>query len=290
MHSKKQQHGDTVITVGPDAEDQCSDQFSESGEQRSALTKDVSCSTAAGPPSAAAAAGTHDAGDEGGSNPCLRGLANNLHYVTFMPLIIIGVLQDIDVVMAAGICVGIVCTLILVGGLLKRGGYIKVWPKKFDLFNLVLYGAMIPVGVLQNTWLLHWVSVWTNAGNALFMWATILLPCRNFVMDSVADRVPAVVVNHPLLRRMALLIACTWATALSVMTVAAIIPPATRQHPTNLHLMTILCGYVLGFGPLLVAMVLQHVISHIYRKRMRQEFEQHAKQQEEAAAHNQSQV
>jgi hypothetical protein len=113
------------------------------------------------------------------------------------------------------------------------------------------------------------------------MQATILLPCNNFVMDSVTDRVPDRIVNHPLIRRMALSVSVLWACALTVMTVAAIIPAATRKHPTDLTLMTILCGYVLGFGPLLVAMVLQHTITFVFRRKLKLELEQYMLQKQQ---------
>jgi hypothetical protein len=61
-----------------------------------------------------------------GQNHVFMVFAHHMHYLTFLPLIIIGVLQDINVVLAAVICVCIVCFLLLTGFFLKRGGYIKV--------------------------------------------------------------------------------------------------------------------------------------------------------------------
>eukprot|EP00775_Hariotina_reticulata_P005337 gene5337-5574_t len=243
-----------------------------------ALAKDAADSPAA------LMKGSQESPPSSGQNRVITLLAKNIHYFTFLPLITIGILQDINIVLAAGINVAIVCLLLLTGFFLKRGGYIKVYPKKFDLFNLCLYGALIPIGLLQHAWLLHWISVYTNGGNMLFMWATILLPCNNFVMDSVSDRVPNSLINHRLIRRMALAIALVWAHALTIMTIAAIIPPATHHHPTHLTLMTILCGYVFGFGPLLVAMILQHTITFLFRRKLKGEYEQqhvlHTQQQQ----------
>jgi hypothetical protein len=63
-------------------------------------------------------------------------LANYLHLTTFLPLAIITILQDVDLGMAAVICVAEIIFFMLVGFVLYRTRYIKVFPKKYDVFNL----------------------------------------------------------------------------------------------------------------------------------------------------------
>jgi len=110
--------------------------------------------------------------------------------------------------------------------------------------------------------------------------ATILLPCTdNFVMHSVRDRLPPEAVNTPLARRMALLIALTWATALTLMTAGASIPIAVKLHPTWPHPGNMVATYVLGFGPLLMAFPIQLAVAHVYKKKLMAQFQQQQQQQ-----------
>lgn len=103
-------------------------------------------------------------------------------------------------------------------------------------------------------------------------------------MHSIRDRVPDHVARLPLMRRMAFLIALTWAIALTIMTAGAIIPVVAKLHPTKPSPANIIATYVLGFGPLLLAMPVQHIISHVYRKKMMQQLQAHREQQEREAA------
>jgi hypothetical protein len=81
---------------------------------------------------------------------------------------------------------------------------------------------------------------------------------------------------------MALLIALSWAIALTLMTAGAIIPIVAKLHPTQPHRGNMIATYVLGFGPLLLALPIQHIISHVYRKKLTKQ--QQARLQAEAAA------
>lgn len=56
----------------------------------------------------------------------LRVLAHNMHFVTFLPLIIMSVLQDVHLFLAALISTCLVVTFLLVGFILHRNHYIKV--------------------------------------------------------------------------------------------------------------------------------------------------------------------
>lgn len=55
-----------------------------------------------------------------------RVLAGNLHYVTFLPLVLISVLQSINILAAAITCTGLVCLFILVSYCCHKAGYVKV--------------------------------------------------------------------------------------------------------------------------------------------------------------------
>lgn len=56
----------------------------------------------------------------------LKGVASNLHYVTFLPLIIISILQDINIVAAAAACTSLVLLLIFTSFCCYRAGFVKV--------------------------------------------------------------------------------------------------------------------------------------------------------------------
>jgi hypothetical protein len=115
--------------------------------------------------------------------------------------------------------------------------------------------------------------------------STIILPCTdNFVMHSIRDRVPPHVSRLPLMRRMALLIALTWAISLTIMTAGATIPIAVKLHPTWPHPGNIIATYVLGLGPLLLALPIQHIISHVYRKKLMKQQQAHLQAEAAAAA------
>jgi hypothetical protein len=56
----------------------------------------------------------------------LRVLAGNLHYVTFLPLVLISALQSINILAAAITCTGLVCFFILVSYCCFKAGHVKV--------------------------------------------------------------------------------------------------------------------------------------------------------------------
>lgn len=49
---------------------------------------------------------------------------------------------------------------------------LQVFPKPYDLFNLALYGSMVVLAIVARSWLLLYIGVLTNAGNAAFMWVS----------------------------------------------------------------------------------------------------------------------
>jgi hypothetical protein len=76
-------------------------------------------------------------------------------------------------------------------------------------------------------------------------------------MDNIRDRLPDSVARHPLAKRMALYLSTTWAVALSVMAVAALVPAVANVPPGHMGLMILLCSYVFGIGPIVVATIVQ---------------------------------
>lgn len=56
----------------------------------------------------------------------LRGVSHNLHYFTFLPLILISVFQDINLQLGTLLCTGIVVCILLLSFIGHRAGYIKV--------------------------------------------------------------------------------------------------------------------------------------------------------------------
>lgn len=103
-------------------------------------------------------------------------------------------------------------------------------------------------------------------------------------MHSIRDRVPPHVARLPLMRRMALLIALTWAISLTLMTAGAIIPIVAKLHPTQPHPGNMIATYILGFGPLLLALPIQHIISHVYRKKKTKQQQEHLQREAAVAA------
>lgn len=97
-------------------------------------------------------------------------------------------------------------------------------------------------------------------------------------MHSVRDKAPEQVVKTPLMQRMALLIALNWATALTLMTAGSIIPLATGLAPGQMPMGLMVVTYVLGYGPLLLALPIQMILMHVYRKKIRQRYQQHLQQ------------
>lgn len=56
----------------------------------------------------------------------MKGLAHNLHYVTFLPLILIGVLADVSLLLAAAVCTSLVACILLLSYCCFRCGHVKV--------------------------------------------------------------------------------------------------------------------------------------------------------------------
>ncbi|KAF6265961.1 hypothetical protein COO60DRAFT_771840 [Scenedesmus sp. NREL 46B-D3] len=197
-------------------------------------------------------------------------LANHLHLSTFLPLAIITILQDVNLGLAAVVCVAEITFFMLLGFVLYRTSYIKVFPKKYDVFNFQLYLTITILAYAAPHWLHNWLSFYVNVSNATFMWWTILLPCFDcFVMDNVRDRLPDCVARHPLAQHMALALSITWAVALSIMAAAALVPAVANVPPGSMGLMIILCSYVFGIGPIIVATLVQAIISYVFKKRIR---------------------
>ena len=59
----------------------------------------------------------------------------------------------------------------------------QVFPKPFDLFNLALYGSMIPLSLAAKTWLQLYMGLLTNAANAGFMWVSDMTCCHKYLVQ-----------------------------------------------------------------------------------------------------------
>jgi hypothetical protein len=104
-------------------------------------------------------------------------------------------------------------------------------------------------------------------------------------MHSVRDRIQEPIIRHPLVKRMALLISLLWAVALTIMTAGAAIPVTLARNPQLTPMRGIkIVVPVLSFGPLLLAVPLQLIIAHIYRKKIAQHYQQQQQQQAAAVA------
>lgn len=105
------------------------------------------------------------------------------------------------------------------------------------------------------------------------------------MMHSVRDRVPDFVARLPLMRRMALAVSLTWAGALTLMTAGSAMAVHARLHPTQQGIKgLVIAANVLAFGPLLLALPVQLVLTHVYRKRMMRQKEAHDAEVAAAAA------
>jgi hypothetical protein len=60
------------------------------------------------------------------SSKLLRVMGHNLHYFTFLPLVIISILQDINLLLAAVINTSIVTLILLLSYICHRAGVVKV--------------------------------------------------------------------------------------------------------------------------------------------------------------------
>lgn len=72
----------------------------------------------------ASAAG--DVAVESRGRKLLRGLAYNMHYLTFLPLIIMSVLQDVNLLVAAIISAFLVTCILILSCICYRAGVVKV--------------------------------------------------------------------------------------------------------------------------------------------------------------------
>jgi uncharacterized membrane protein (DUF485 family) len=101
-------------------------------------------------------------------------------------------------------------------------------------------------------------------------------------MHTVRDRIPEPIVSGALVKRMALLTASTWAVALTVMTAGTAIPIIIKHNPQLApSTLSKVATLVLVFGPLVVAVVLTLVITHVYKKKITEHYQQLQQQQEQ---------
>jgi hypothetical protein len=96
------------------------------GEYRAELldadhSLDVSSSGADQPHS-----GQTEAAAEPWQTKVIKGLAHNMHYFTFLPLILIGVLSDVSLLLAAAVCTSLVACILLLSYCCFRCGHVKV--------------------------------------------------------------------------------------------------------------------------------------------------------------------
>jgi hypothetical protein len=73
-----------------------------------------------------------------------------------------------------------------------------VFPKPFDIFNLCLYGSMIPLSALAHGWLATYMGLLTTAANAVFMWVSA--PGQTVQAGHAAHAVCTLSSTHPLHR------------------------------------------------------------------------------------------
>lgn len=103
-------------------------------------------------------------------------------------------------------------------------------------------------------------------------------------MHTVRDRIPEPVVSGALVKRMALLTAATWAVALTVMTAGTAIPIIIKHNPQlTPSTLSKVATLVLVFGPLVVAVLLTFVITHVYKKKITEHYQQLQQQQQATA-------
>lgn len=75
----------------------------------------------------------------------MRSLGHNLHYLTFLPLVLLGVLQVFNVLLAAALSTAVACLILLLGFRCHKAGHVKVCDNR----NSSSWGAMGPRGALQ---------------------------------------------------------------------------------------------------------------------------------------------
>lgn len=207
-------------------------------------------------------------------------ISANWHYLTFLPIIIISVLQDINILLGCVICLCV--ALVSVAGNVLFTYVLKeqrVCPKAYDCFNVTLWTLLTAAAATHPHWLYTYVNILVNSTNSGFMimsmlWGALVprasrLHVDNFVMQSVKDRLPPTVVSHPLAHAMTLWIAGVWHAALLIMLAGSIVNLRLQRHPTEVTTAAIVCVYVLGIGPMLIAVVLQKIIVRVYRPRLR---------------------
>jgi len=126
----------------------------------------------------------------------------------------------------------------------------------------------MPIAATQPQWMGHWLQVWVTGGTCLFMWVTIFFTKYNFVHDTMKDKVPREHWDKPIIFAFARAIALAWGIALLVMTAASLVVAIIPHEHGNDTLIDILCNYVFGIGPLVVAAVAQHIIIRRYTRRI----------------------
>jgi len=96
----------------------------------------------------------------------LKGVASNLHYVTFLPLITISVLQDINIVAAAAACTSMVLLLILASFCCYRAGFVKVGSEQQLMSSGVSGRAVISIPCTTST--PHWPTMFSQCPPGYF--------------------------------------------------------------------------------------------------------------------------
>lgn len=184
------------------------------------------------------------------------------HLLSFAPLVVIIVLQDVHLKLAIVLNTAL-CICLAVGNFcFHRMSVIQAYPKLLDTFLLAFYGSLIPVAYTQTAWLLQWVNVLHHGTVAGFMWLSILMPCwDNFVLEGFRDCLPEPQCSLHSTHAAALHAAQGWAVALTVMALAALGPVLSNSVHTA-GAVYIVCDYVLGLAPLATAALL-----HIYYRR-----------------------
>lgn len=199
-------------------------------------------------------------------------LASSSKFASFAPLAVLPALRDTHAIAALAACTAISLLTLAATFLLKRRQAIRIWPKRLDLLSLLVYASMLVAACFREHAVGVWASAVQNTALFVFMFATVLLGTP-FTADWAKDSAPPQAWSTPLFKWSCDSVAWLWSAAMAVMAVGSIATaarpdwrpqgPGKGPPPAEFWIF----GVALGLGPLPIAIIGQHVLVHIARKR-----------------------
>lgn len=190
-------------------------------------------------------------------------------YASFAPMIVVGVIPDIRLAALVSACIALFN--FGVSSLLYWLRVYKIWPKVFELVNIAIYLTIMVLSFVRPKFTQLWLPLFTSGLTGTYFVASLLAK-RPFSHELAKESAPQDYWDNAAFKRLNFNISLWWAVCIKIVALSAVVfaVNTTVTHRVN-DTLYLVFDVVLGIAPLVVAMVAQHVLVHLFRRRIKAE-------------------